>query len=68
MATNQHLTQYIKDCIAEGKTYERVKLEVLKTLIDEMLSNTWGNQTIAAKRLQLNRMTLNKYYHMRIKP
>ena len=68
MATNQHLNQYIKDCIAEGKTYEHVKLEVLKTLIDEMLNNTRGNQTSAAKRLQLHRMTLNKYHHMRLKP
>ena len=65
--TNKHLTafdellrQFMKNDSMEGKLYDEVLSKVEKTLIQEVLTQTKGNQTKAAKILGLSRPTLKE--------
>src|SRR3989338_355749 len=54
------LRQFMKNESVEGKLYDEVLSKVEKTLIQELLTQTKGNQTKAAKILGLSRPTLKE--------
>ncbi len=59
-AFDELLRQFMKNESVEGRLYDEVLSKVEKTLIQEVLTQTKGNQTKAAKILGLSRPTLKE--------